>query len=295
MIDMKNVNKIILIDWGYFLHSSVFAWGAGERQIPATYTCMTMIIASLKRVGLDPDDLIIVAVDGRGNWRRDYDPNYKANRQDKKDKGDIDWAEQYVLFDKLADRLKDTMPFHFIKIPKLEADDIIATVCQTIKDKPIRIISVDSDFDQLYAYPNVRMYSPKAKRYKIIDNPYAILASKIKKEATDNLVTEIKTDEDYERRKMLVNLITLPKFVTDLVLDKLNEIEYTDYDLENMPFKKGLKKRFEDTYNSNCIVNIDVELKPKRKKKKCIHSKEKASKVICSNLLTSKASPLGSF
>lgn len=295
-IDIDKVGKIILIDWGYFLHSSIFAWKVSNRQIAPTYTAMAMIIASLKRVGVDPDDLMILCVDGRNNWRKSIDPAYKGNRKDKKDQDDFSWQEMYDLFDSLLEELRESSPFQQIKIDRLEADDIIAVTCQRYKEKKCIIISVDSDFDQLYAYPNVRMYSPKRKAYKTVDNPYAILASKIKKESTDNLVTEIVTDEDYQRRKMIVNLIELPDFVKKLVVDRLDNLVYNDYDLKKLPFGKSFKKRFMEIYNSNCIVDINKEPKSKvkRKTKKCTQSKEKASKVTCLNLLTISKSQHGS-
>ena len=150
--------KIVFLDWGVFMHRAIFGW-ENNKTISPTYTCLSMLIANLKRVGVHPDDIIIVAVDSpKGSWRRDVDSQYKANRKAAREKHeDIDWQLMFNKFDNLLENLKVSTPFHIIRIDKLEADDIIAYGVKYYKDKECVVISTDSDFEQLAAYKNVKL------------------------------------------------------------------------------------------------------------------------------------------
>lgn len=268
--------KVILIDFGLFLHRAVFGWNASLQKsktnknilvLPATYLALSMLIASLNKIGVDIDDEVIVAIDGKNNWRKEVDSQYKANRAGLRKKSGIDWYKKYGEFNDFLDTLNMATPFHFIKIDRLEADDIIALACQYYKDKEKIIVSSDSDFEQLVVYPNVKLFSPVTKKYKIIDNPYQVLEKKIKKEYADNLTSEIKTRADYNRRKLLVNLMTLPKDITKVGIEALKNIkEKTEYEIDLIPYN-SLKERFFTIYNPDKIVSYEKCHKQQVRKK----------------------------
>jgi len=267
-------NKVILIDFGIFQFRSIYAW-RNNRAIPPTYTALNMIISSLKKIGVDPDDEIIVAVDSeKGSWRKDFDSNYKADRKGKREQQtDIDWTEVFNSFDELLDTLKVTSPFHIVKVDKMEADDIIAVGCRTFKDNECVIVSYDQDYEQLCALENVKIFSPikkfKGKKgaYKQVKSPYAILAKKIEKEASDNLVNPILNEEDFEIRKTIVSLLELPDFVELPIQNKLTNLEEKEYDLNEFPFD-SLRNRFRDIYNSTEIVDYEESINYKKKTRK---------------------------
>ena len=68
--------KILWIDYGYFLFRSVFGW-KNNRTTPPTYICLASIISAIKKVGLQPEDKVIIAIDSPlGSWRKEVDENY---------------------------------------------------------------------------------------------------------------------------------------------------------------------------------------------------------------------------
>jgi len=261
--------KVIFIDYSVYVHRAICAWRVSPtKQIPATFTALSMIFGSLMRVGLSPDDLVIFAVDShKGNWRKEIDPAYKANRKGKREKfEDIDWPKQFAEFDELIVNLEQSTPFYFISAEKMEADDIIAYGVRHFDDKECIIISTDSDFEQLLAFPNVKLFSPVAKKYKHVKNPYKILAKKINKETTDNLITPILTTADYEKRKTIVNLMELPSFVEEAVAESLSLVQPKEYSIERLMFRT-LIERYHKLFNSDKIVNPNAKKKSVRKKK----------------------------
>ena len=171
-----------MIDWGIFLHRSIFSW-RNRKNIPPEYTCLSMLVGCLSKVGVEPYDKIIVAVDARNSWRKDIEKMYKANRKQYREKyEDIDWKDMYARFNILLEDLDKGTDWNIIKLDRLEADDIIAVGCRYYKNKEVIIISYDKDYEQLCIYPNVKIFSPLTKKYKIVKHPYKTLAQKIEKE-----------------------------------------------------------------------------------------------------------------
>ena len=230
---------------------------------------MNMVIASLKRLALTPDDIIILAVDSReGSWRKEVDKNYKSNRKEQREKQtDIDWDYMFEKFNALLRQLDLYSPFILIEIPKLEADDVMAAGAQFFKDNEVILVTHDSDMEMLSIYKNVKIFSPISKKFKKTGNPYHLLAKKIKKETVDNLITPILTKEDYDKRMKIVNLIDLPEKIKNKVFDRLEQLNFTkDYDLSKLGII-DIKKRFLEIYNNH----IPIE---KEKKKLIIKQKK---------------------
>jgi len=262
---MEREEKIIIIDWGIFLHRSIFSWRK-RKEIPPEYTCLSMVIGCLSKVGVEPYDKIIIAVDARNSWRKDVEGEYKANRKEYREKfDDIDWTDMYARFNILLEDLNKGTDWHIIKLDRLEADDVIAVGCRYYQNKEVVIVSYDKDFEQLCIYPNVKIFSPLTKKYKIVEHPYKTLAQKIEKETSDNLVNPILTAEDYEKRKMIVSLIELPDFVEQSVKTELNKLGDKSGDLQYVPFET-IRNRIGRLYNDKSkVVNYE----------KCLHSKKR--------------------
>ena len=206
-------SRVFLVDWSVFVHRSIFAWRMQKGTIPATYYCLNSLFTCLKLLKPKQDDLIILALDsyGKGNWRRDYDPAYKANRKESRQKyEDINWSKQFEDMNVLLNNVHYSTPFIPIQVNGLEADDIISYACRYYKDRAKIILTTDSDMNQLYSLGNVKIFSPKTKKFRIVEHPLRELTKKIRKEATDNLITPITNKAEYDRRKIIVSLLKLP-------------------------------------------------------------------------------------
>ena len=293
-------NKIILIDFGIFLHRSIFSYyaqlGKSSYVPPPEYTCLSMIISSLKKIGVKKDDKIILAVDSKyGSWRKNFDFSYKKDRKEKRDKSPIDWKTMYKRMNKFVKLLDEATPFHIIRLKKMEADDIMAYSTKFYKDKECILISYDSDFEQLLLRDNVKIFSPhpKAKNcpYKILDldrqkeiaKAYKSLAKKIKKEVSDGLVSDLLTEQDFEKRESIVSLLSLPKFVEEKVIEELLELtpkSEDEYDINELPFS-SIRNRFNDIYSDKNVITyekcrekfekkLNKKKKVRRKKNECV-------------------------
>lgn len=269
---MENNQKVILLDFGHFQYSAIFA-AQNTNGIPPTYIALKSMLTNLRNIEVNKNDIIIVAVDSKEkSWRKELEEAYKADRKEKRQKHDINWDKLYDKFKELVVDLDISTPFHFIKGYRLEADDIIAGAIQYFNDKKCIIMSIDSDFEMLFEYNNVDIYSPRSKKYKRRrKNPKKILSEKIQKERSDNLITDIETDAQFAKRKMIVDLISLPKVIKKRVYKLFDSIDLEkDYYLEEFPYRK-LKSYFKEIYNNDKITtykkSMTKELHKNRKQR----------------------------
>lgn len=280
-------NKVVVLDWGIFIHRSIFAW-RNNKGIPPTYTCTTMILSALKKIGLHPDDRVIVAVDSKyGSWRKDYEKAYKANRKKlRKSYEDVPWKKFYRDFDRLLQRYDESTSWNIVNLyeNKVEADDVMAVCSRYFNDREVILVTYDADLEQCWQYSNVKIFSilkkykSKKGAYKLKPdnfNAYNVISKKIQKEASDNLVTPILSEEDFNIRETCINLLELPDFIEIPIRERLDNLKNKEYKLDKFPFQK-LTSRIGDIYNStkdvvtyqDCIDYQEKKKKRKKKKKK---------------------------
>jgi len=276
------MSKVIVCDWGILSHRAIFAT-AHNPGVPATYTCLSMMIGNLKRIGVTPDDTIIVAVDSRGSWRKEYEKEYKGDRAKKRKESNIDWTKEYSQMEWLLQKLEEATKFHIIKIDHLEADDIMAVASRYYKDKEVVLVTYDSDLDQCWSYPNVKIFSPMTKRYKIVPpkfDVYKFIAKKCEKEASDNMVNPILNQQDYDNRMICVNLLELPDWVENAITHELDNLPEKEENIELIPFN-SLRDRFPKIYNpGKDLVTYEkcIKFEERRKNKAKKKAKTKRSK-----------------
>lgn len=273
---MNNQGKIIILDYSIFVHRAIFAW-RNSKQIPAEYTCLNMIMSALRKIGVEPYDTIIVACDGKGNWRKVYEKEYKANRKAFRESfEDIDWKDMFRRFDNLLNNIDSGTNWHIIRIPSIEADDIASVSCRYFKDREIILISYDKDWEMLWEYPWVKIFSVIKKHkgrkgaYKVRPcnfSGYKLLAKKINKEVSDNLVNPISTEQEYENRQLVISLLELPNFVEQAVREKLENLHKEPGDINYIPFKT-IQQKIDGLYNDKKQIVTYQECVDKEKKKR---------------------------
>jgi 5'-3' exonuclease len=229
--------KLIVLDWGGITHRAIFAF-RNNSQIPFTYTILRMVIGYLKRIGVTLEDKIVVAEDF-GSWRKDIDSNYKAQRKAfRESKEDASWwAEVYKESNEFTEKLDECLPWNFIKIYKMESDDIASIAVRYLEAEEKILITSDEDWAQLCTLPNVKVFSPHTKKYKIIKNPEKILLKKIKGDISDNLLEAPKTEAEFEKRKMIVNLISLPQHIEQIIRPVIETLPIKNLYLNKIPFR----------------------------------------------------------
>ena len=185
---------MIVVDYNQTAISSLMANLAGRRDVEVNIPLVRhMIINALrsyrKKFGPEFGEMVI-ACDNRHYWRRQYFPNYKANRKKSRDESGFDWNSIFEALHLVRSELTEHFPYPVIDVDGAEADDVIAVLAeysQTMNTdglmpsaEPFLILSGDHDFQQLQKWNNVKQYAPVQKKFcKLKESPEAVLMEHI--------------------------------------------------------------------------------------------------------------------
>lgn len=227
-----------------------------------------------------PNHIFYIRRRGKCCWTGN---SYKANRKENRDKSGKNWNLIYSRANVLLEEF-EFAGFQKIEAPLMEADDLIALLPTKYPNHEIVVVSIDSDLEQLWAYPNVKLFSLKKRAlgqtskgaYKIRPNTfdvYGLIAKKIKKETSDNLITPVVTEEEYNNRKMCVDLINLPDFVREACDNVLASIclgQVIQVDVLSYPklCNRFMDAQFQDswlTYEQCAELESKKKIKTKRR------------------------------
>ena len=170
---------------------------------------------------------VVLAIDSGNNWRRNYFPQYKANRRKDRAESDFDWGEAFRILHLVQEEIKENFPYHVIKIDECEADDIIGTLVENTQEfgqyEDVMIVSSDHDFKQLQKYNNVKQFSPMMKKPVVEDHPKTNLTLKILTGDAGDGVPNVLSDDDVfvEGRRQT----PLSKKKKEAILEDLSEGE----------------------------------------------------------------------
>jgi len=242
--------KLIVIDSGNVMFKAIFAF-RNCSAVPATYTYMRMILGYLKRIGTTIEDRVIIAEDF-GSWRKKVDPMYKAQRKDLREKSeDKDfWDEMFKEFNLFIEKISSCLPWHFIKIYDCEADDIASVCVRYYNDYDEKIlVSSDRDWEQICQIDKVKIFSTITKKYKIVPAPMKVLLEKIQGDKSDNLLEKPKNEVEYEKRKLIVNLLELPNYIEEPIKTILSNLIPKGVNWKKIPFR-SLRIELEKLYKN---------------------------------------------
>jgi hypothetical protein len=106
-------------------------------------------------------DGLVLAMDSKHVWRKNVYPEYKGNSTSNED---FYYEETLYAANMVFDFFKEHTSAYCLKVPKTEADDIIAVWCQETSEDAI-VLSSDKDYVQLIK-ENIRVYSPTQKEFR---------------------------------------------------------------------------------------------------------------------------------
>ncbi len=196
-----------------------------------------------------PDKCFFV-LEGRSEYRYNLYPEYKANRI-------IKYGAKKELMTRFNTqkaeiiRLLKLLPITTILAKAYEADDVIGTLCQDLKDDEITVLSNDSDFIQLLQKPelkNVRVYNPIKKAFMEAPTYHYVGWKSLAGDTSDNI-------EGLVGKKRAETLVSDPeKFTKFLALEEhranFNRNKLL-IELQNVPFDDLILE--EGTANWNAL------------------------------------------
>jgi len=170
------MNEMIIVDFSHLFSRNLFvAINQAKPKIKnGKYITaeikpyfLHLLFNSLQYVKNQFSGEMVLALDARNNWRKDFYKDYKGNRAKGKDSGELNWDEIYPIIDEVIEVIKENFPFKVLKVNKAEADDIGGVLSQSFgNDMPIILVTSDHDWAQNLTHGKyIKMYDPIKKEY----------------------------------------------------------------------------------------------------------------------------------
>lgn len=186
----KPREKVLLVDYHNLAMRNLFglAYDPTDVSFVGFRVAMLMSIRKLAR-DFKPNRIIFCKEAHDRNWRYDVYSEYKAGRAEARESSVVDFNAFFPINDSFVNGLEACLKnCQFLKVPHLEADDIIALTVMTHPNWDITLVSTDKDFYQLHKYNNFKQWDPIKDEYISILNPEAVLQEKIVRgDKSDNI------------------------------------------------------------------------------------------------------------
>jgi 5'-3' exonuclease len=163
---------------------------------------------------------LVLCCDNRHYWRREYFPNYKANRKKDRASSGLDWDNIFGCLNNIKDELKEHFPYKVLEVFGAEADDIIAVISRQVGLDNTIIISSDKDFIQLHNNI-IDQYSPLTKKFITNIDPVQYLREHIiKGDRSDGVPNVLSADDTFvsDKRQKSIRKTTIAELVEQMAL-----------------------------------------------------------------------------
>ena len=117
---------MILIDYNQIALSNIIIQKLNDENM-----IRHMILNSIRMYNKkyrDDYGQMVICCDGPNTWRREYFPEYKANRKKGRDDSGLDWNEIFRILNLVRDEISTNLPYKVLHLDGCEADDIIGTL-----------------------------------------------------------------------------------------------------------------------------------------------------------------------
>ena len=203
---------------------------------------------------------LVLCYDNKGNWRREYFPNYKHGRRKDRKASSLDWGAIFDTLHLIKQELQDNFPYKVLEVESAEADDIIASVVRYVSESPshyekVLIVSGDKDFIQLQKHSFVTQYSPVLKKFVNGIDPEVYIKEHILKGDRSDGVPNFLSSDDCFVNQLRQRPISKKKLST-----------WIDLDPEDFCNEEMLRN-----YQRNRTL-IDLEYAPKEIHEACVNT-----------------------
>ena len=205
--------SIVLVDFSQMCIAAVAAQAEDIKGESATDMIKHVVLNMLLSLKTRFKSKMILCCDSRNYWRKDILSSYKGHRKHLKDKSFLDFDLVHTVVNELKIELAENFPYPVLEIPRAEADDIIAILCEYFQENELEttglfedsqdviICSTDGDFAQLQKFNNTRQWNNIKKEFIKCSNVKEFLIEHIiSGDNSDNVPSIMSTNEWSDNR-----------------------------------------------------------------------------------------------
>jgi 5'-3' exonuclease len=218
---------VILIDLSSYIIPPVIDYYTKEREPISSTIVRNIIISRILeakiRYKFSP---MVIAMDSKNYWRKSIFPQYKQQRKTRREESKFDWNGFYKIFDSLKEELKSNLPYKFMEVNSVEADDIIYVIATDIED--CLILSSDKDLKQVqYKNPKAKQFSLSTYKYLSLEG-YSLKEHIIRGDSGDGIPNIFSRDDVFLIENVRQKSITR-QYIDNFKEEELDEVTYSKY------------------------------------------------------------------
>lgn len=239
------MDKILLIDAHNAMWRACVKFGKVQPDVPDEVIFAFNFFRNLRPLIEDFEPVkCFFVLEGHPQFRYDLFSDYKANRiikqAAKKETNDTFLRTKDIIVP-----LMQHLPITICRAANYEADDVVSTLCENMKEEDLVVLSNDSDYIQLLqrGYNNMAIYNPIKKDFmEAPDYPYVAWKC-LNGDKSDNIPALLKPKKALEAA---TNPEVFQKFM-DVEENRANFsvnrqlIEFRSVPLEEIVFQEGVR------------------------------------------------------
>lgn len=192
MVRFPRENNILISDFSKVAYTCTYALkddlktaSPEEVENILRHAMITSLLTLKKRFHREYGDLII-ALDGKQNYRYGIHPNYKYKRKENREKDGLPWHIISNVMDKIREEAKEYWPWKVVWSERGEADDVMAVLVEDVANKniievgvmddiqaePVLLDTSDGDLLQLQKYENVKQWNSRERKFVVLTEDY---------------------------------------------------------------------------------------------------------------------------
>jgi 5'-3' exonuclease len=252
------VSKVLLIDGLNFIYRANVGFKPKDKST-IDYTIVYNLFRNLRATieQFSPTN-VFFCLEGKNNFRYKLFADYKANRIIKTGVENKSYKkENFIRQADIVINLLPYLPVISVKADGYEADDVIATLADNLKEEDTIIISTDTDYIQLLQkdLPRLQIYNPTPKEF-IFPPDYHYLTYKILAGDTSDNIPSITNKE------VAIELASDPKKLLNYLNNQEKQSNYKlNYSLINLqPIDNDLLQFTDYKVNYNLLKEEFVKM-----------------------------------
>lgn len=191
----------------------------------------------------EPDKCFFI-LEGYPKFRYELFADYKANRLVKTGSQLKTKEEVYGYADEIV-RLLLLLPITVCRAADYEADDVVGSLVENMKDEDITVVSNDSDYIQLLqrGYPQIQIYNPIKKEFMVAPPQLYVALKSLRGDKSDNvprLVSDKKAEKFCDNPELLKEFVAIEENRSNLALNR-KLIEFANVPMEDVEFREGTR------------------------------------------------------
>lgn len=210
---------------------------------------------------------LIIALDGKNNFRYGIHPNYKFKRKENRDKDDLPWHIIKAAMDTIRVEAMDYWPWKVVWSERAEADDVMVVLTEEVANKnivqigvmdetqaePVLLDTRDQDLFFLQKYPNVVQYDSRERKIISLTEDYDtwlkefIIKGDASSDSVPNVFSDINCLADGVRQTAAIKSRMAP------ILAHKNIFDYKD--------DPKIVKRIKENYQLVCFDGMPLDVR----------------------------------